>query len=773
VRRSIAVLSLAVLAAFGLAGVAPSPARAGTPLSPAKVVIIVGATEGTTATYRSRADAAYAEAIKYTPNVVKVYSPNATWARVKSATVGASIVIYFGHGNGWPSPYTYDPTYATKDGFGLNNDNNGDGKLSDYEKKYYGEPAVRTLDLAPNAIVLLHNLCYASGNSEPGYAEPTVSVARQRISNYAAGFLQSNAQAVLADGHHGPADYLRALFTTDQTIESMWRNAPDRNGHVSGFTSTRTAGVRALMDPEGTTSGYYRSLVTDPMLTTTMVTNRADTSRDPATLVVPGRAQVRMADAALYPDAAIAAAGSMEGVTPLPAGTRLATVARSTQLAADGASLVEVQGLDDPALHGVMRAVDLIPMDSAAPKVLAVDPISPLISPNGDGTADTVTVSGSLSETSSWTVSILAPDDTVLASASGSGTTPRITWDGLLDGQAVADGSYRTTIRATDPWQNIGSRSGSIRVDTTPPSLTGVIPGEDAAAWFSPNGDGVRETVSASGTLTEAASVVVRIQNADAITVRSFAVAAGTTAGGAVVSWDGKDGSGHLVPDGTYQLRMTPRDLAGNVGPGVTRAVTVVRLLGFVTTSRTLFYPQDRDDLARATALRFTLARPGTVSWTIRNAAGTIVATLLADAPVAAGVTGRNFYGLTETGAMLPAGRYVSYVTATDGAVTASQAVAFEMNAFRIRASATSATRGRSITITAVSAEALSTMPRVYVTQPGHAQWSVSMVKIGTLTYRATLTLKTGGSSGSAAFKVQAVDSGGRAQRTTLTLPLR
>ena len=70
--------------------------------------------------YRADADRAYAEAIKYTANVVKVYSPNATWARVKAATVGASVVIYFGHGNGWPSPYTYDPKYTTKDGFGLN-----------------------------------------------------------------------------------------------------------------------------------------------------------------------------------------------------------------------------------------------------------------------------------------------------------------------------------------------------------------------------------------------------------------------------------------------------------------------------------------------------------------------------------------------------------------------------------------------------------------------------------------------------------------------------
>jgi len=163
-----ALAALALVTALGIS----SPAAAAQ-VSTAKVVIIVGATHGTTALYRSYADAAYAEAIKYTSHVTKVYSPNATWSRVKSATAGANIVIYFGHGNGWPSPYSYDPAFVTKDGMGLNADLNGDGKLSDYENKYYGEPYMAQLALAPNAIVLLHNLCYASGNSEPGGVAPS------------------------------------------------------------------------------------------------------------------------------------------------------------------------------------------------------------------------------------------------------------------------------------------------------------------------------------------------------------------------------------------------------------------------------------------------------------------------------------------------------------------------------------------------------------------------------------------------------------------------
>ena len=115
-RKSVAILFLTLVAALG--AFVPTAAAAAAPAEP-KVVIIVGATQATTASYRADADQAYAEARKYTSNVVKVYSPYATWAKVKAATVGANVIIYMGHGNGWPSPYTYDPKFTTKDGFGL------------------------------------------------------------------------------------------------------------------------------------------------------------------------------------------------------------------------------------------------------------------------------------------------------------------------------------------------------------------------------------------------------------------------------------------------------------------------------------------------------------------------------------------------------------------------------------------------------------------------------------------------------------------------------
>jgi hypothetical protein len=156
------------------AGVVPQDAVTTAP----KIVIVVGATESVTSTYRSDADSIYATAIKYTPNVVKVYSPNATWAAVRAATQGASVFIYLGHGYGFPSPYKAVLTPSVQDGMGLNTYLN----QGDSDKTYYGESVVASgIQLAKNAIVILNHLCYSAGSSESGAPEPTIPVAKQRV----------------------------------------------------------------------------------------------------------------------------------------------------------------------------------------------------------------------------------------------------------------------------------------------------------------------------------------------------------------------------------------------------------------------------------------------------------------------------------------------------------------------------------------------------------------------------------------------------------------
>ena len=94
--------------------------------SSAKVVIVVGPVGDHNAHYKADASDIAAEARKYTCNVVKLVTPNATWANVKAAAQGANIFVYLGHGNGWPSIYPPFQT-LTKDGLGLDPSGGGDG----------------------------------------------------------------------------------------------------------------------------------------------------------------------------------------------------------------------------------------------------------------------------------------------------------------------------------------------------------------------------------------------------------------------------------------------------------------------------------------------------------------------------------------------------------------------------------------------------------------------------------------------------------------------
>jgi flagellar hook assembly protein FlgD len=757
-RTLVAALALALVTAAGIA----APVAA-VQTSTAKVVIIVGATHGATAGYRIKADAAYAEAIKYTAKVTKVYSPNATWSKVKAATAGANIVIYFGHGNGWPSPYTYDPAYTTKDGFGLNADLNGDGTLTDYENKYYGEPSMAQLGLAPNAIVMLHSLCYASGNSEPGGAAPTVTVARQRIVNYAAGFLKGGAKAVLADGHMGPAEYLRSMFTTGQSILDVWRSSSNFNGHEASFASTRSPGFTAYSDPDSATAGYYRSLVVAPGLTTTAITKAVgDTGTDPAALVVPGRA-------ATVTPTTPTTQSTVPGLLTLPDGTRLKTVAVATPATLTSPAIVQVVGLDDPTISGLVSAATLAPRDSKAPVLIGIDSGSGRFSPNGDDRSDTQTIIGSFSETVSWTVTIKNAAGTVVETAAGDSGAFTIAWDGLIDGIAVPDGTYTWAARGVDAWQNgIALGNGSIVVDTAGPNVSSISP--DAVGLFTPNGDTISDTIPTAVSVAEAGTLYVRVADGAGNTVRTWNAAG--VAGSNSVSWDGKNNSGAYAPDGDYIITFVARDAAGNNGTARSRAVRSIRFLSNVKTSVKVFYPQDNDRFAGTTSLTFTASKPVTATWTIRNAAGAVVATKLADAAVAAGTQTWVWNGRRNDGTTLPTGVYTSHVSATSGELSISQGVRVEMNAFAIVTSTTAAKRGAKMTVTVTSAEALSTTVRLYVTQPGLATWAVTMTKVDSRTAKATITMKSGGSAGKVSLKAWAKDYDGISQATIRVLAI-
>ncbi len=179
---------LALLAALVAGGLAGGPAPVAGASAP-KVVVVVGPVGAKTAEYISEARALAGAARAYGANVVEIYSPNATWSRVRDAAQGAKVFIYLGHGNGWPSPY--GPFQGnTKDGLGLNR-SAGAGHSN---VQYFGENYIANyIRFAPYAVVILNRLCYASGNSEWGAPNPSRSTAIQRVDNYGVGFFKAGA----------------------------------------------------------------------------------------------------------------------------------------------------------------------------------------------------------------------------------------------------------------------------------------------------------------------------------------------------------------------------------------------------------------------------------------------------------------------------------------------------------------------------------------------------------------------------------------------------
>jgi hypothetical protein len=260
--RSLRLTAVALMAAFVVSlGAMANPQQANA--ATIKVVVVVGPVGSKTAEYRTSARTYASIARSYGASVKEIYSPYATWGKVKAAAQGANLLIYLGHGNGYPSPYGAFQRY-TKDGMGLNATyGNGNSNV-----KYYGEYYIdRDIQMARNSVVILNRLCYASGNSEWGSANPTKSTAMKRVDNYGAGFLRAGAKAVFAEAISSVSFTIRSLFKSSRTMNSIFTNHPSASGARDFyFTSSRTSWARVHMDPPRI-GKYWRSLIGNLTLT--------------------------------------------------------------------------------------------------------------------------------------------------------------------------------------------------------------------------------------------------------------------------------------------------------------------------------------------------------------------------------------------------------------------------------------------------------------------------------------------------------------------------
>ena len=210
--------SFFVVLALAVASWIPAPAAA-TGDAPPQVAIIVGPVGELTPTYVALAERAATAAASQGAAVTRAYSPNAKPEQVLAAVEGANIIVYFGHGTGFPNPYAATLNPETVNGWGLqgprargtHEDSYADGTLA-----YYGEAWIaRHARPAPGFVMIYSNVCYAPGASEPGHASPTPKEASSRAGGYARTPLAMGASAVFAtDFYAGAAELVGQLLSS-------------------------------------------------------------------------------------------------------------------------------------------------------------------------------------------------------------------------------------------------------------------------------------------------------------------------------------------------------------------------------------------------------------------------------------------------------------------------------------------------------------------------------------------------------------------------------
>lgn|GEM_PF-1158804 len=406
VARVVGTLLGVIMVVSAQASIGAVPVAADSSSAPL-AVFIVGPSAGMTNSNLADSAALARDADAAGMRVRKVFHPRATWENVLDAIQGASLVVYMGHGNGWPSPngpFQED----TKNGFGLNPREGASG----YSTAYYGADKLRKrVQLAKNAVVLLVHLCYASGNGEE-YMGPEwdKDIATKRVDNFASGFLDIGARAVFAYGMDQKIDFPRALMNGDRTMDEIFKS-PNSDGRYDGFVgvrdyyrdSRRTGWARIHMDPHPR-EGHFRSLTGDLAMTATDFRSGAGD-----------------------------AGGG--GPTPPAPDTR--------------APVLKLNGSGTGLAAGTALR----------------------FSPNGDRSGESIRLRTTLSERATVRVEVRDRKDTLVRAYSRTVAKGRgsITWNGHNNaGKVVADGNYRVTLTPRDKAGNKGSsRSVNTLVLTT------------------------------------------------------------------------------------------------------------------------------------------------------------------------------------------------------------------------------------------------------------------------------------------------------------------
>jgi flagellar hook assembly protein FlgD/outer membrane protein OmpA-like peptidoglycan-associated protein len=230
---------------------------------------------------------------------------------------------------------------------------------------------------------------------------------------------------------------------------------------------------------------------------------------------------------------------------------------------------------------------------------------------------------------------------------------PTIVWDGKDDsGNRVPDGTYSYEVEAWDDNNNLSLVDPIVIVDTTPPTVSASAPYLE----FSPSGEGTKGTLPIEQSGSAEDLWIGTILDSTGKEVRQFRW---TNDSPKSFTWNGRDSTGILVPDGTYGYRITSTDRAGNTGGAAIPNIVVntqATPIG-LSTNIPAFSPNGdgiNDGIRLLSDLKVTA---GIESWTlvVKDQGGAVKRTFSGGAAVPASV---DFDGKDDRATRLPEGTY-------------------------------------------------------------------------------------------------------------------
>ena len=277
------------------------------------------------------------------------------------------------------------------------------------------------------------------------------------------------------------------------------------------------------------------------------------------------------------------------------------------------------------------------------------------------GLGGPVKITARLSTALPWTVTITDSGGGTVASGSGSGTAVDWTWNA----SSTPAGTFFYTVAAgpdVRPWTD--------DVPGPPPLVVSRL--RATPAVVTPNADGIGETTTIAFSLSIGANVTVDVLNGTGGLLRRLASSRAFPAGRSTLVWNGRDGSGNLVSDARYTVRVSAT--SPGQSDAASRALVVDRTLGHLVVSPRPFSPNG-DGRLDSTTVTFQLARAAIVQ--VRILRGHTLIRTLSSGSLAAGTQAFTWNGKNAAGARVSNGLYAARIDATTtlGTRTLAQSV--------------------------------------------------------------------------------------------------